>query len=427
MSQTCIALLVAVSTAAFAQAEPDAGAVELLPADAGLTVEVGDAGTPIPPVSVTVPAPSLKVGFGEGVTFKHGEMKLQVRGRVQVQASSIIPGASSTAHRSNAIVIRRARLAIKGDLPWHLSFNLQLAFANQDMEADAPNVLRDFNVTWAPLRDLSVRFGQMKVPFDVQRVISSSSLQMVDRSLTTGEFNLDRDVGLVLFSDDLFGFGQRLRYSLGLFGGDGRNRIGTNVGLLYSARVRVSPLGEFDDKVEGDPDRDPRLRLAFGGGIARNIATNRPRSTTGTPFGVAAFNYTHATGDVHAKWNGFSLLSEVYWRQADLGTDANGAPSASISGTVSGLSVTEYSRSGWGWFVQGGAYVLPWLELTARYGDLYPLGPTDPALKRNREFGGGFNLMFFKHDLKVQSDVLWVDNGGANGRLQLRVQAQLYF
>lgn len=419
MSRTCITLIVALSASAFAQSE-----------DGGIPVQVEtvpDAGTLIPPVTVTIPAPQLKVGFGEGVTFKHGDVKLQLRGRVQVQAASVIPGENSTAHRSNAIFVRRARLQIKGDLPWHLSFTMQLAFANLDMEADAPNVLRDFNVTWAPLRDLSIRFGQMKVPFDVQRVVSSSSLQMVDRTLSTAEFNLDRDVGLVLFSDDLLGLGQRLRYAVGVFGGDGRNRIGTNVGLLYSARLRVSPFGEFDDKFEGDPDRSPTFRLAFGGAIARNIATNRPRSTTGTPFRLANFNYTHAAGDMHAKWNGFSLLSSIYWRQADLGTDASGTPTAAISGNVSGSAVTEYSRSGFGWFVQGGAYVTNWLELTARWGDLYPLGPTDPALIRQREFGGGFNLMFMKHDLKIQSDVLWIDNGASNGRLQLRVQAQVYF
>jgi hypothetical protein len=295
------------------------------------------------------------------------------------------------------------------------------------MEPDAPNVLRDFYVTWSPLRDLSIRFGQMKVPFDVQRVVSSSSLQMVDRTLTTGELNLDRDMGIVVFSDDLFGLGQRLRYALGVFGGDGRNRIGTNVGLLYTARVRFSPLGEFDDQYEGDPDREDRLRVAIGGGVGRNIATNRPRSTLGTPLRVAAFNYTHATADVHAKWRGLSLLSEVYWRQADLGADATGAPTAAVTGTVSGASVTEFSRSGWGWFVQAGGYVTNWLELTARWGDLYPIGPTDPTLTRTREFGGGVNLMFQKHDLKIQTDCLWIDNGGANGRLQVRVQAQVFF
>jgi hypothetical protein len=386
-------------------------------------VTAGDAGVVLPaPVPAAPPKPTATVtaAYGEGVTVSSGEFRLNLRGRIQVQALTVVPWEGSSAQRQNAFFVRRARLAMKGDFPFKLSMNLQLAFSTLDMEPDAPNVLRDFNLQWAPLRDLSVRLGQMKVPFDVQRVVSSSSLQFVDRSTATGELNLDRDVGLMLYSDDLFGFGGRLRYALGVFGGDGRNRVGTNVGLLYVARVRVSVFGPFDDKFEGDPERSSTVRLAFGAAIARNVQTNRPRSTTGTPFRLpGGFDYTHATGDVHFKWRGVSALAEVYWRQAD---------EASRTGPVGSAMVTEYSRSGLGWFAQGGVYVLPWLELVARYGDTQPLGTTDPAFKRMREVGGGVNFMVLKHDLKLQTDVFWLDDGaGRDGRVQGRVQAQVFF
>lgn len=398
-------------------APPDSG-VELV---AAVTEAAPDAGVALPPIVAPPPEDKFKAEvsakFGEGVTFQSGEVKLNLRGRVQVQGVSVFPTEGSSTARSNAIFVRRARLALKGEFPWRLSFNMQLAFSILDMEPDAPNVLRDLNVQWAPLRDVSFRLGQMKVPFDVQRVISSSAQQFVDRSTVTGELNLDRDVGLVAYSDDLFGWNQRLRYAVGVFGGDGRNRIGTNVGLLYGGRIRLSPLGPFDDKLEGDPDRDPRFRIAFGGGVARNIGTNRPRSTTGTPFKAALFDYTHATGDVHVKWHGLSLLSEIYWRQAD---------QDSVTHLVSGNPLTEYSRSGWGWFVQAGGYLTPWLELAARYGDTQPTGMTDPSFRRVREVGGTVNLMFLKHDLKLQTDVFWLDEAG-RGRVQLRIQAQVFF
>jgi phosphate-selective porin OprO and OprP len=391
-----------------------------VPSEPGLDAGVDFVAEQLLDAGVVLPMPdgaSVTAKFGEGVTFRSGEFKLQLRGRVQVQALSVFPTEGSSTLRQNAIFVRRARLALKGEFPFHLSVNLQLAFANLDMEPDMPNVLRDFNIQWAPFRDLSFRLGQMKVPFDVQRVISSSSQQFVDRSLVTAELNLDRDVGLVIYSEDLFGLGQRLRYSIGVFGGDGRNRIGTNVGLLYGGRLRYSPLGAFDDKLEGDPDRDPNFRIAFGAAAARNVQSNRPRSTTGTPYRLATFDSTHAAGDVHVKWRGLSLLSEVYWRQAD--TD-------SFTGTLNGASLTEYSRSGWGWFAQVGGYLTPWLELAARYGDLLPLGATDPSFKRVRELGGTVNLMFLKHDLKLQTDFFWIDESG-RGRLQLRIQAQVYF
>jgi len=357
--------------------------------------------------------------FGDGVTVKAGDFKLNLRGRIQVQGLSLIPTEGSTAVRQNAIMVRRARLVLKGDLPWHLTMNLQLAFSAQDMEPDAPNVLRDFNVQWAPLRDLSLRLGQMKVPFDVQRITSSSAQQFVDRSTVTGEFNLDRDVGLVAYSDDFLGLNGRLRYALGVFGGDGRNRMGTNIGLLYAGRIRYSVFGPFDDKIEGDPARDSLFRLAVGAGVGHNVATNRPRSTFVTPYRAARFDYTHATGDIHLKWRGLSLLSEIYWRNANENQQTH---------VVSGSALTEYSRSGWGWFTQFGAYLTPWLELGARYGDSTPFAGTDPTFSRLREIGGTVNLMFDAHNLKLQTDAFWLDDGrGGNGRVQVRIQAQVFF
>ena len=426
--RTLACCVVVTSTWSFAEEPFDAGLPEEATTGAGGLTEAlpqPDAGVPpgvAAPVDAGVEAPkfTLSAKLGEGVTFRSGDYSLNLRGRVQVQAMALVPTEGSTATRANTLTVRRARLNLKGELPYHLSWALQLGFAGNDLEADAPNPLRDFYVTWNRWRDLSVRGGQMKVPFDVQRVVSSANLQMVDRSAATLELNLDRDVGLVLFSDDLFGWGQRLRYAIGVWQGDGRNRIGTNIGLLYSARLRFSPFGALDDKLEGDLERSSKFRLAIGGGVARNIASNRPRSTSGTPFKLpGGFDLTHATGDVHLKWYGLSLLGELYWRQAD--TDSR-------TGTVSGATLTEYSRSGWGWFVQAGGFVTPWLEFTGRYGDLQPLGMTDPTFTRTREVGGGANFFLFKHDLKLQADYFWLDDGtGHNGRHQVRVIAQLFF
>ena len=391
-----VGLLVLGSTLSFAQDAADGGVA----ADAGVA--------------------TVTAALGEGVTVRSGEFSLNVRGRIQLLATVLVPTGGSTAVRSNTFTVRRARLILKGELPWNLSWLMQLGFAGADLEADAPNPLRDLYVQWRRWRDLSVRAGQMKVPFDVQYTFSSAYLQLVDRSLATSELDLDRDVGLVIYSDDLFGLGQRLRYAIGVWQGDGRNRIGTNIGLLFSARVRVSLFAPMDDQVEGDLARSPKFRLAIGGGVARNNAANRPRSTFGTPYRLpGGFDYTHATGDVHLKWHGFSLLGELYWRQAD--TDTR-------TGIVSGAGLTEVSRSGWGWFVQAGGFATPWLEFSARYGDLQPIGATDSAFLRTREIGGGANFFLSKHDLKLQADYFWIDDGqGGNGRHQVRVIAQLFF
>lgn len=365
-------------------------------------------------------AVEIKGKLGEGLTVKAGELTVNLRGRVQVQGAAVIPGpGNTTTLRSNQIFVRRARLQLKTDVGHHLSLNLQLAFSPLDQEPDLPNVLRDYYIEWRRFRDVSVRLGQMKVPFDVQRVVSSSSLQFVDRSLVTGEFNVDRDMGLVLYSDDLLGWGKRLRYWLGVFGGDGRNRVASNVGLLYSARVTFAPFGFLDDKVEGDVDRESKFRLVAGVGLVHNQDTVRQRSTIGNVYRLGGFNYDHLTADVHVKVLGFSLLSEIYWRQANLD---------SKTGVVSGAQLTEYSRSGMGFFVQAGQYVLPWLELGVRYGHQFPTATTDPNFHQTREVGGVVGLFLAKHAAKLQTDYHYVDDGkGGQPRHTVRVQAQLYF
>lgn len=399
-----------------ATTQADGGAVPLPAEIAAVTASTPAPAAPRPPADERS---TIKAGFGDGVTVQHGPFRFNLRGRVQVQGFAVLPTEDSSAHRVNGIMVRRARLALKTDLPYDLSLNLQLAFSNLDMEADMPNVLRDFYAEWRRLRDVSVRFGQGKVQYGVERVISSSAQQFVDRSVVVGELNLDRDVGVTIFSDDLFGLGGRLQYAVSVFGGDGRNRIGLNQGLLYAARLRVSPFGNFDEKWEGDPDRSDRLRLGLGGSVAYNVLTNRPRSTTVAPYVANTFDYFHAGADLVFKWKGFSVLSEFMWRQADAVTRTS---------TFKGASVTEYSRPGWGWFAQAGYYVLRWLELGFRYGDVRPFEGADPKFTRTREIGGTVNFMVEKHNLKLQVDYFWLDDGHLkDGRHQVRAQAQIFF
>ena len=152
---------------------PDAG-VEPVPA-AALAPDAGPAPDPF--------HAEVTAKFGEGVTFKSGEVKLNLRGRVQVQALSVFPTEGSTAVRQNAIFVRRARLALKGEFPWHLSLNLQLAFALLDMEPDAPNVLRDFNIQWAPLRETSRPIDRVAPP--ARRTGSPTSTTRTRRATCT--------------------------------------------------------------------------------------------------------------------------------------------------------------------------------------------------------------------------------------------------
>jgi len=316
--------------------------------------------------------------------------------------------------------VRRARLVFQGNAAGpSLTYYVQLSFSNLDNEADLRLPLRDAYITWTRSRDVAVRVGQMKVPFSRQRVVSSSALQMVDRSIVVSELNLDRDVGIQVFSRDLFGLGT-VGYSIGLFGGEGRNRLGRAPGFLYTARLEAWPLGSFDDLVEGDLRRLERPRLAVAGSVGYNQNTNRPRSTIGTPSAVGDVDYMHAGADVVLKWRGWSVTSEIMYRRAD-------PPARALATPMVATSIV--ARSGWGTYLQSGVMVSPRVEVTGRYSDLQPLHDNaDVSFVSGREFSAGLGYYVHGHDLKIQGDVSDVENRGARSHTrQVRIQFQLFF
>lgn len=374
----------------------------------------------------------VEAAFGKGATIRNADdsLSLNIRGRIQARATLTEEDEDGEAPVTG-MVVRRLRVVFQGNATGpHLTYYIQLAFSNQDMEPDLRSPLRDAYFTWTLARDAKLRVGQMKVPFDRQRVNSSSALQMADRSMVVGELNLDRDVGLQLFSKDLLGLGGKLGYSLGVFGGDGRNRLAEAFGLLYAARLELRPMGGFEDTVEADIERAHAPKLAVGIAFAYNQNTDRPRSTTGVPYEDARFDYVHAGADAIFKWRGFSAQAEALLRRADKN---------SRIGAVDGESETFYSRSAWGAFVQVGQMVTEHAEVCARYGYLEPLSGTDPELERAHELGPGASYYFREHNLKVQADYLFSPRSGGvllaegvrqgfdQGTHEVRLQTQLYF
>lgn len=362
---------------------------------------------------------SAKLGKGATVTSADDSAKLTLRARLQLRFSQFSED-EGDAPEISEFQARRIRLLLQGHV-YHgaVTYYLQLGFSNGDTEPDLRLPLRDAYLTYTTVRDLQIRGGQMKVPYGRQRVVSSSALQMVDRSIITGELNLDRDVGVQLLSDDLGGHGGKLAYNVGVFSGDGRNRLASAPGVMFVARGVVRPLGGFDDSIEGDHDRESSPKLAIAVGAAHNNNTNRTRSTFNEVYEHARFDYWHAGADLVFKYRGLSIVSELMYRKSPRTSVAQMNP----DGTVE----REYARNAWGYYAQAGYLITSHAEITARYGELRPRGATDPDLAdTTREAGGGFNWYFDKHDLKLQTDYFYL-HGDAGARHQGRVQAQLYF
>lgn len=357
-------------------------------------------------------------GEGIGVESLDGKFAISLKARAQLRTTVTVPDEDPEGTTAD-FQVRRLRLSLDGHaFDKVLSFKIQLAFAPLDQDPVAPFPIRDAYLTFEPHRDFALRAGQMKVPFGRQRVVSSGSLQMVDRSTITGELNMDRDVGIQAFSEDFLGLDGALGYHLGVFGGDGRNRVSASYGLLYTARLELRPLltGPVD---LGEPDlkrtRKPLMELGLSG--AFNHDSDRQRSTIGSVFETGAWaDYLHVGFDGALKYRGLSVTSEFFYR------DALTLTNELVEGDE---TLTDVARTGFGGFAQAGYLFDEHAEVALRYGTLHPLHGGDGGVKREQELGGAFSYYFKGHALKLQTDYFYLFEELGEGKHQVRFQVQV--
>jgi hypothetical protein len=345
---------------------------------------------------------------GSGVTLTVGDsFSLNIRSRIQLRYQLAIPNQDDMGDREldQIFNIGTARLWLSGHIRVpELTYMIQLAVAGRDFRDGAISPIFDAYLDWKLHRDFSLRAGQFFVPFDRLRTVRESGLQMADRPRPVLELTLDRDVGMMLYSDHFMGDESPVAWRLGLFGGGGTNlSLGREPGALIVARVELRPLGDIDDDKEGDLERRASPGLALGAAFAANINTNRSRSTTGTTFTGGTTDYLQTALDLVFKWRGFALQAEYIYRGATndqiLSVDDDGNP------------VVEYTRSGHGWILQGSYVFDPPFELVARVSRMYALSGTAPAYisevdTRGLEMAMGANYYFNDHKLKLQAD--WI-------------------
>jgi hypothetical protein len=293
------------------------------------------------------------------------------------------------------------RFRMDGHVLWKdLKYSIQLAFGRNDFEPANQSPIFDAFIEYVAYRDFNLRVGQYFVPFDRARTVREFALQMIDRPQIIRELTMDRDVGLMISSTDLFGT-DVLGYHLFVGNGEGRNRFGGSTpGPLVVLRLVYRPAGTFDDDQEGDLTREKRLRAAFGVAGAYNYRTNRQNSTYGETFTLGTTSYVHAAADAVVKYAGFSFMGEVLYREANKDI---------LSGAVDGMPVQEWTRSGYGYLAQAGMMLTDVVEVSARWEELFAVAGTDPAFKtlaarQGRQVGGRVSIYLNGHALKIQTD-----------------------
>ena len=390
---------------------------------------------------------------GEGLEFESKDklFSLALRLRAQFLYQVERPFDKEEGEREDPtqnLTIRRARIVFGGHM-WgeKTQYKVELAISPADLGmahvsgTDNPpitnrdnyvsrSLLLDWYMQFNQVRDLNLRIGQYKVPFSRDRVVSSGDLQFVDRTLLNQEFNLDRDIGFDLRSKDLFGLGNKVRYYLGVYNGDGHSEYELrDFGLMYLGRLEFLPLGKYDDYSQSDLGRTSKPGLSIGVAYARvensaatlGILGRRPNDGGTTDF-------DNVTADVNFKYRGLALESAYFWRRGErVGGDRLGTDGMSVP--------TEAPRDGWGAGVQAG-YLLPTteLEFAVRYSAVRSAGD-DTALRDANETGLVLNYFFARHSYKLQGDWIrqWgegVRGGGdtfSDGEDRLRVQLQVAY
>lgn len=363
----------------------------------------------------------LDMGFGKGLSFQTPDMQnfMNIRARIQERATETIIHEEDKTREETELQTRRARLSFAGNfLGKDWQYYIQFSFSNLDMEKDRPVPLRDANITYSKFNSANIKIGQMKVPFNRQRFLSDGVQEFVDRTVTNDELNLDRDVGILVFSNDLFGW-DRLGYSVGVFGGDGRNRSSQASGMLINGKLTYSPLGVFQDNGEPDLKRSYRPNLSFSLAGARNRNTNRDHSTFGETYEFSRFDYSHTALEFLFQWKGVSVSGEAVTRHAN---------SPFMEKTTGTEVQREYSRSAKGGFIQAGYLFANHFGVALRYSEYRPWGKTDPKMVFTKERGIAFSYYLREHNMKFQADYAYVEGGTVEnlGSHRLRAQIQIF-
>ena len=173
-------------------------------------------------------------------------------------------------------LVRRSRLKFDGfAYSPKLRYKIELGLSNRDMSGgnefnrNTPRYILDAVIMWQFAKDWELWAGQTKLPGNIERVVSSGDLQLIDRSLLNSRFTIDRDMGIQLRHKTNLGGDFLMREKFSLSQGEGRNVTeGNEGGLQYTGRIELLPFGTFKSKgdyTQSDLKREeiPKLMLSM--------------------------------------------------------------------------------------------------------------------------------------------------------------------
>ena len=371
--------------------------------------------------------------FGKGllnITGKDSTFYMNFSARMQyLSATSWSEG--DFENRESNFLVRRSRLKFSGfAYNPKLTYKLELGLSNRDISgasaftSNAPRYILDAYIRWNFYKNFTLQAGQGKLPGNIERVISSGNLALVDRSLLNSKFNIDRDLGIQFRHHFKLSENFIVKEIFAISQGEGRNITKGNLGgHQYTSRIEVLPFGKFKSKGDykgADLDREQTPKLLVGVVYDVNNNAVKSRSNMGsyleTNEGFYQTDINTLFFDTHFKYRGFSLMAEYADRDADDPIAKN--EDNSLTGDVVNIGNSTNIQMG---------YVTPSnLAITGRYTNVN----FDSIVSSNNkitQYTIGLSKYVAKHKLKVQTDLTYEDSVSSSNKLVYRLQFDIHF
>lgn len=359
--------------------------------------------------------------FGKGIRITAADSSFAMKFGLRFQ--TIYDGRLNTETQdyNDHFLIRRYRLKFDG---WayhpNIVYKLELGISNRDngggnipQTGFTANLILDAVIKWGFKPGWSLWVGQTKLPGNIERVISSQSLQFADRSNLNASYNIDRDVGIQLHYKK-----NKVRFVSSVAMGEGRNIVVNNPGGYdYTFRGEYFPFGEFTaggDYFSTDLAREPKPKLLLGFTYDYNDRATRERGQLGD-FLSAQRDLETVFLDAHFKYRGFSSLLEYAHKASPDGAVVlvgNGNPPEAF-----------FTGTGFNW--QAGYLFKNNVEIAGRYTHVAP----EEATRRSKatHYTLGVNKYIVGHNLKVQGDVSLIRERLQDDMLMARISVELAF
>jgi phosphate-selective porin OprO/OprP len=302
---------------------------------------------------------------------------------------------------TSSFTVNRARLIVSGKaLNEEFAYKLEGDFVGGKGSTGATLAnIKDGYLEWRMCDWVSARLGQFKTNLGRQHLNSDTSLQLIDRSLVSDYFTLDRQSGALLTSKLA---GGEVVVTAGIFNGEsegesGPNRSGVDTNHTGIVSVRWNPVGKMNAFQEGDIDWTEDLAVSLGASYGYLDSKN----SVAADLPLESFSQDLVAVDAGMKYRGWSVNAELF--------------SDSLSAEEVGADAEPH-----GFYVQAGFFVEPkTLEVAARYSyldcDDGVAGGDCSGNESVNEVAVGLNYLLWRHHLKAQANYVRAAEDGVAG------------